>query len=442
MQKESYKLGSLEIENFRIIQFMKIQPDPQSHKIIIKGKNGNGKTSASDSLIAAVGGKKFFPKRRPIRDGEIHAHVEVILKRSDDNIIIRQDWDRKEPKNDSPIKEKRSMRYASGKKITAITTFLDDLLGQDKNLSFDPGEFLLNKDKQRTILLSMLGIDELLKKNKDRYTLIFDKRTDVNRDVRNQKGVIANIHVPDESIPTERISAVNLTKEITVANVNNQENNRKRDTHSANRSGYDQVTGEIEELRKKLTKLKENQNTYAELLEDSEEEVENLEDIDTSEIIAKLGGIETQNEIITKANKQRDIRKQAENRLTEMQAKSDGYTGELETIKTEDVDILKNADFPVTGLSVDDDDVLYNGMPFGEESDSRQRIIAMDIALSRQPKDGFRFVRFRDASLFDNDSLNEIFAKAEKEDALCLAEIVGENGPGMLIQDGLIIKEG
>lgn len=440
MPKESYKLGNLEIENFRIIQFIKIQPDPKSHKIIIKGKNGNGKTSMTDALIALVGGKKFFPKRRPIRDGELHGHLEGKLTRSDDNIIIRRDWDRKTLGGE--IKEKTSMRYESGKKITAVTTFLDDLLGDDKDLSFDPGYFLFNKGKQRSILLSMLGIEELLKKSKERYDKIFNKRHDVNSDIRDQKGVIANIHIPDENIPAERISAVNLTKEITAATQANRENEKERQNLENRRTSFKNMQVEIDELRERIAAVRDLQNCHAEYIEENEERIESITDTDTSEIMAQLEGIEAQNETISKANKQRDIRKNAENRLTEMQAESNGYTGELEQIKADDVDILKNADFPVTGLSVDDDDVLFNGMPFGEESDSRQRILSMDIALSRQPKDGFRFVRFRDASLFDNDSLEEIFAKAEEEDALCLAEIVGEDGPGMLIQDGLIIKEG
>lgn len=433
------KLNFCELENFRKIKFALIQPDPETHTLFIRGNNGNGKTSLSDGIAALVGGKKHFPKRRPIRDGQLHAHSKGSIGKGDDEIIILREWDRKEPTPESEIKERTILKYASGKRITAVTAFLDDMLGSEKDLSFDPGNFILNKERQRDILLSMLGIDKILADNQEEYDLVFVKRTEVNSLIRNQKGVIAEIPIIDKEIPVELVSAKDLTKEISVATKTNQNNSQKRTEFRGAKADYQAVTDNIASLREELAKARKRQEFCAEVIEDLED-AEELQDVDVSGIMNKLDSIEEQNKIISEANKQREIRSKAESQCEEMTKESDNYSSKLESIKARGIQILKEADFPVDGLSVDDNDVLFNGMPFGEESDSRQRILSMDIALSRQPKDGFRFIRFRDASLFDNNALKEISAKAAKEDALLVLEIVGEDGPGILIENGLIVK--
>lgn len=433
------KLNYIEIENFRKIQFARIQPDPEKHTLFIRGNNGNGKTSASDGIIALVGGKKHFPKRRPIRDGQLHAHSEGSIGKGDKEIIIRREWNRKEATPESEIKEKTILRYANGKKITAVTSFLDDMLGSEKDLSFDPGNFILNKERQRDILLSMLGIDKILADNKEEYKLVFDKRTDINRSIRDQKGVIAEIPVIDKDIPVKLVSVNELAKEISEATRTNQKNEVMRLKYRNAKEDYEAIADKLLSLKSQIAILRDKQVQCAEKIEDLEE-AENLKDVDISGIMMQLDSIEEQNKAISEANKQRDIRSMSESRCEEMTKESDGYTSELESIKTRGIQILKDADFPVEGLSVDDNDVLFNGMPFGEESDSRQRILSMDIALSRLPKDGFRFIRFRDASLFDDNALEEISKKAAKEDALLVLEVVGEDGPGILIENGLIVK--
>jgi guanylate kinase len=393
----SKKVKSLEVENFKRIEFVALQPE--GHSVIIKGANGAGKSSLTDALVASLCGKRFFPDR-PIRDGEDHAHVEAIIG----DIVIRREWNLK----NGDIKEKTMLRYDDGRPISSPQTVLDRMFGANKFANFDPGQFIRDEKSQRAVLLKMIGVDDLLESIKNDSAIIFSKRQDINRSIRDQKGVVQEIHIPGDDIPTKLLSAVDLSRKITEATKTNQENAHKRSKYSNARDDYNRVSNEIADLKKSIADLQELQADYASVIEDLEDEVESLNDIDTSDIMAKLDGREQQNKVISEANKQREIRKRAEGKLEEMQKESDDYTKELDRLAYKKTEALKNASFPVPGLSVDDDNVLYNGMPISQESDSMRLQIAIQIAIAKIPKDGIRIIRMKDASMLDKDAMAEV----------------------------------
>lgn len=425
------KVKSLEVENFKRIEFVNFQP--KGHSVIIKGANGAGKSSLTDALVAALAGKRFFPDR-PIRDGENHGHVEATIG----NFIIRRDWNLKKDN----IKEKTTLRYDDGQPISSPQTFLDNMFGGTKFANFDPGEFIRDEKSQRSVLLKMIGIDSLLEQIKKDREIIFAKRKDVNRKIRDQKGVITEIHIPGGNVPTKLISAPELTRQITDATKKNQENAGKRTSYRNAKEDFDRIGGEIDELKRKIAELRRLQARHAGTIENLEEEVENLKDVDTADIMRKLEDNEQQNELITQANEKREIRKRAGNKLAEMETESNDYTTELDELSYKKTEALKNAKFPVPGLSVDDDNVLFNGMPITQESDSKRLQIAIQIAIAKIPKDGIRIIRMKDASLLDANAMGEVDRIAVEHDVQVFLERVGksDNG-GHLIENGLLIKE-
>jgi DNA repair exonuclease SbcCD ATPase subunit len=425
------KVKSLEVENFKRIELVLLQPE--GHSVIIKGANGAGKSSLTDALVVALCGKRFCPDR-PIRDGENHAHVKAEIG----NIVIRRDWDRKS----GDIKEKTTLRYDDGRPISSPQTFLDNLFGNTKFAAFDPGQFIRDEKSQRSVLLKMIGVDDLLEEIKKDYDIIFSKRHDVNKKIRNQKGVIIEINIPGEEVPKKLFSAGDLSREISKATKTNQENARKRSKYRNAKDDYDRVGNEINKLKKSIVELRELQAGHANVIESLEDDIENLRDIDTSDIIVKLEGIEEQNKAISKANKQREIRKLAEDKLAEMQIESDEYTRELETLLYKKTDALKNAKFPVPGLSVDDNNVLFNGMPISQESDSKRLQIAIQIAIAKIPKEGIRIIRMKDASMLDKKSMIEVDQIAREKDVQIFLERVGNSDKtGHLISEGILVRD-
>lgn len=426
----SKKVERLEVENFKRIEFVALQPE--GHSVIIKGANGAGKSSLTDALVASLCGKRFFPVR-PIRDGENHAHVEAKIG----DIVIRREWNLKH----GDIKEKTVLRYDDGRPISSPQTVLDSMFGANKFANFDPSQFIRDEKSQRAVLLKMIGVDDLLESIEKDHSIIFSKRQDINRSIRDQKGVIQEIHIPGDGVPTELISAGDLSRKIAQATKTNQENTRKRSKYRDARDDYDKVSGEIDELKNTLAELRESQVEYAKVIEDTEDDVENLKDIDTSDIMAKLDGIEQENEVISQSNKQREIRKRSEDKLEEMQGESEEYTRQLDALLYKKTDALKKAKFPVPGLSVDDDDVLFNGMPISQESDSKRLQIATQIAIAKIPEDGIRIIRMKDASMLDENAMAEVDRIAVENDIQLFLEVVGKNGPGILIDNGVIVKD-
>jgi hypothetical protein len=424
------KVEKLEVENFKIIEFALLQPE--GYSVIIKGANGAGKSSLTDGLVAAIAGKRFFPDR-PIRDGEAHAHVEATI----DDFVVRRDWDLKK----GEVKEKTTLRYKDGRPISSPQTFLDNLFGGAKFASFDPAAFVRDEKTQREVLLRMIGIDALLEEIKKDHALIFSKRQDVNRDIRNQQGVIAEIPIIGEDVPVELVSATGLTKKISAATKKNHENESKRTDYKNAKFKYKNVSEEIIDLKKTIASLREEQSLYASRVEELEG-AEDLKDVDVSEIIVKLDSIEEQNKFITEANKQIVIRKTAEQKMEDMQSISDQYTEELQQILYKKTDALKKANFPVKGLSVDDNNILYKGMPLSQESDSMRLQIAMGIAVARIPKDGIRIIRIKEASLLDENALKEVDRIAKENDIQVFLERVGVSDKGgHLVKNGILVKD-
>lgn len=425
------KVVSLEVENFKRIEFVSISPE--GHSVIIKGNNGAGKSSLTDGLVATLAGKRFFPDR-PIRDGEIHAHVEAKIG----NFIIRRDWNKK----NGEIKEKTSLRYDDGRPITSPQTFLDRMFGGTKFANFDPSEFIRDEKSQRTVLLRMIGVDDLLEEIKKDYDLIFSKRQDINRKIRDQKGVIQEIHVPGDDIPTKLLSAGELSKEIAEATKTNSANAEKKNNLSTKRTAFDTIKNDIDDLLKRLGKLRDYQSNLAVDIEELEAQTEGLKDVDTEKMLGDLESIEQRNEAISQANKQREIRKQAETEGEERQKQSDQYTKQLEELLYKKTDALKKAKFPVAGLSVDDDNILFNGMPITQESDSMRLKIAMQIAIAKIPKGGIRIIRMKDASMLDKDAMEEVDRIAIEHDVQVFLERVGKEGKdGYLIENGLLVRD-
>lgn len=427
---ETNKVKSLEVENFKRIEFVSIQP--AGHSVIIKGNNGAGKSSLTDGLVATLAGKRFFPNR-PIRDGETHAHVEATIG----NFVIRRDWNLK----NGEVKEKTSLRYDDGRPITSPQAFLDRMFGGTKFANFDPSEFIRDEKSQRAVLLKMIGVDDLLEEIKRDYTLIFSKRQDINRKIRDQKGIIQEINVPGDDIPTKLISAGDLSKKISEATKTNSANAEKRNNLSIKRTAFDTIKNDIDDLLVKLAGLRDSQSNLAVGIEELEAQTEGLKDVDTEKMLADLEVIEEKNEAITQANEKRRIRKAAETEGEERQKQSDQYTKQLEELLYKKTDALKKAQFPVAGLSVDDDNILFNGMPITQESDSKRLQIAMQIAIAKIPKDGIRIIRMKDASMLDKNAMAEVERIAVKHDVQVFLEVVGEKGPGILVENGLIVRD-
>ena len=79
------KIVQLQAENVKRLKAVEIKPD--GSLVVVRGENGEGKTSLLDSIAMAFGGKNAQPAM-PIRRGEDHARVCVELE----DMIVERRW--------------------------------------------------------------------------------------------------------------------------------------------------------------------------------------------------------------------------------------------------------------------------------------------------------------------------------------------------------------
>ncbi|HOT74131.1 MAG TPA: hypothetical protein PLW42_12650, partial [Anaerohalosphaeraceae bacterium] len=113
---------------------------------------------------------------------------------------------------------------------------------------------------------------------------------------------------------------------------------------------------------------------------------------------------------------------------------------EIDRLETERVNRLKTAKFPLDGLSVDNEQVLYKGIPLQQVNEAKRLEICLAISMALNPK--LRVVRINGNSL-DSDSLRRVCEMAKANDYQVWIEKLDESGKiGIVIEDGQVVAEG
>lgn len=77
-ERMSIKINKLEIENVKRVKAVKIEPSPNG-LTIVGGKNNQGKTSVLDSIAWALGGNKYRPSQAAREGSVVPPHLHIVL---------------------------------------------------------------------------------------------------------------------------------------------------------------------------------------------------------------------------------------------------------------------------------------------------------------------------------------------------------------------------
>lgn len=172
-----YRVTRLQAENVKKLVAVDITPGPDG-KIVLGGRNAQGKSSVLDALYMALGGLDAAPPR-PVRAGQERAVIKVGLGReADAELTVLRTFDA-----DGTTSLK--VETADGAKYGAPQKMLDDLLGR---ITMDPLAFERMDPKaqaaelRRMVPLSV-DLDALAKA--DAADML--ARRDINRDVASAK---------------------------------------------------------------------------------------------------------------------------------------------------------------------------------------------------------------------------------------------------------------
>ena len=406
--QEPVKVLCFSAENFKAVKAFLCEPN-EDGLTIIGGDNGAGKSTCLDILSFALGGAKYRPSN-PKREGSIGdttLHVELsnglTVERKGKNLSLT-------------VTDKEGARHGQ--------ELLDAFIS---NIAIDLPKFYNASAKDKAhMILETLGIEEklaeLAKREKEKY----DTRTMVGREAdRKQK---AAEDMPwHEDAPEEKVAVKELIDQQQAILARNGLKEEHRRKYEANKAELLRVCGEIDRLRKRQKELTEE-------VRSAESEDFTLES--TAELEEQIANFEETNRKVAE-NAERTRRMEEADALNDQK---DALTKEIEDIRAERLALLKDADFPLEGLSVNEDsELVYNGQPWDCMSGSQQLIVSCAIASRINPT--CRFVLMDKLEQLDLKTLAEFDAWLKTQDLQCIATRVSTGGEcSLIIEDGEVKK--
>lgn len=450
----------LHAENIKRLKVVNITPDPTKPVVQISGKNGQGKSSAIDSIAIAIGGANLIPQE-PIRAGETRGEVTVDLgefivtrkfrrERSPADCIIvngvAKDKDGKVVEvSYGPTTSTLTVVNKDGAKYPSPQAVLDKLLG---NLTFDPLAFIQAPAKeQNKILRRMLNIDTATL-DADRKTS-FELRTDLTRQFKRQEALLKSApiynDVPETEIPVSEISKTM------------EEANALREAAATAKTLYERqimkcrsvddvaarLATDIENLKAQI-RLKEDELVRNTSLQEEEYRISGLKQEayekakdavpDVSVIQARLAEIEETNTKV-RANIVAGRIKFEWDRFAKAIEKQ---TKEIEALDKKKADMLLTAKFPIPGLGLSDEGVTFNGLPLEQAGTAEQLRVSVAIGLALNPT--LKVILIKNGNVLDEESLAAITQQAEIADAQLWMEWVSSSpdGVSVMIEDGSV----
>jgi len=382
------KIKLIKVENLKKVKYLEFEPE--DNVIVISGNNGAGKTSVLDAIMYGLGGVETKDLSKPIREGEDHAEVVLQI----DNFTVKRIW----TSND---KSYLKITSEDGTSFKSPQNMLDSFLGK---LSFDPLEFSMFKPReQRDLLLEVLGLKEELTELDSKRDEIYQVRTLIGRELKTYEGQLEGIERPDKELPEKEISLSELSQKLEKA----KDHNSKLDATKSNlnnvMSDISDTKEEIERLKLKLSKLEDKKTEFENYLKDKEY-------IDIEPIREEIKEAEDANAKIREAEKFNQLLKITRDKKNEYSDK----TKEIEEIDGKKLKILQESKMPIEGLSINEEGIIFNEIPFSQLSSSEKLKVSLAVAMALNPE--LRVIRITDGSLLDEDNMRVIEEMAEKFD--------------------------
>ncbi len=422
----SLKIIKLGAENIKCLKAVEIVP--KGNTVTISGKNGQGKSSILDSIEYALAGGVAICEE-PVRKGQAKARVVCDLG----DIVVERRFSA--VSGDSTL----IVRGADGKPAKQPQALLDSLCSK---IAFDPLEFVRMKPPEQVeTLRKLVGLDfaELDKAWAEAY----QNRLLAGRELDAAKARLTQFPYYADA-PEKELEVGDLAAQLAAAQKHNEKvRNAKQDTQRE-RDNCAVLTGRAVSLRRNIEQLERQLAEERKALERAEYDLKTSQGI-VEQLVKAEGGelqdeaaIQSQLANITAINsKVAANRRHAEqNRIVQEKGHEyDGLTHKIETIDQNKADQLAWAQFPLEGLSFDDNRVLLDGVPFTQGNQARQLQAAVAIGLALNPK--VRVILIRDGSLLDDDSMGLISELARKNDAQIWIEVVNSKDPAaVVIEDG------
>lgn len=403
----SMKINKLEIENVKRVKAVKIEPTANG-LTIIGGKNNQGKTSVLDAIAWALGGDRYRPSQAQREGSVIPPNLHIVMN---NGLIVERRGKNSDLKVTDP----------NGKK--AGQQLLNEFVEQ---LALDLPKFMeaTSREKAQT-LLQIIGVGPRLADLERQEKELYNERTYIGRTAdQKEKYAKEQPYYPD--VPSVPVSASELIRQQQEILAQNGENQRKRERRHQLEQEYQSVTEQIQALLAKQGQLEAE-------LKIARETSEGLTDRSTAELEENISNIEEVNRKV-RANLDKD---KAEEDAKGYREQYKRLTAQIEEIRSQKTDLLKEADLPLPGLGVEDGELVYHGQKWDNMSGSEQLKVSTAIVRRLNPECGF--VLLDKLEQMDLDTLHEFGQWLEQEGLQAIATRVSTGGEcSLIIEDGYV----
>jgi len=438
------RIVHLKVSNVKNISAIEITPNPDGKAVILRGKNGAGKSAVTEAIFMALTGKKI---EQPIRNDQKKATVEVDLG----DYLVK--WVCRHKSSEVQIWSKEG-----GPPLGSPRALLDKLIG---DLTFDPTKLMTEKPAvQREIFMKLGGLDfaEIDKKRQE----LFDQRTYVNRQVRDAEGALKGLTPPDPDTPKEEIS---ITQAMATLNTLRNQVVQWKDWQAGCEQNTAQIANldmrfdtaeqgvrnQISQTSREITRLEnqlaDHESELVRIANKRKVEVANLtsdaqiiveqepEKITDDELLAVENNVAMAEDVNIKVRAANSFRRQLTVR-NELTAHAEKLTKAIELCDVEKQGQIAAAKFPIEGLSVDTENALYHDKPLSQLSKGEQIMVGAAIGMALNPK--LRILRVEDGSLLDDDNRKLLEQLTLDNDYQLWFECASEEGVGIVISDGTV----
>lgn len=430
------KIRRASVRDYQRIKWVELKP--QGAVIVVGGKNGNGKSSLINALIAGIGGRKFLSEQ-PVRAGAERTETVIELGSEDTTEFTIRQFMTADNRYGLEVKSKDGFVHPKGQ------TFLDTFYSK---LSFDPLEFVHAKPKERVdIMNKALGLDFSALDYQRKQA--FDERTIVNRDVASLESQ-ARAKSHNDDVPAEPLTSADLVQQLEDAIAHNSDIEQAASRIAAAERRAGDLAARQEALRiaaAELRKQAEAKELEAEQTAEEEsvlraqnsqakETSASAEPIDVAAIREQLATIDTTNRMIAENKALAELQK----KLAAARRKSDDFSKIIGRIDQDKETKLQKAKFPVQGIKITEDGIQLNGFPFEQASSAEQLRVSLNVAFLL--KSNLRVLFTKEGGSLDDVSFAIMNEEAERAGVQIIVELptrtpLDEEFASIVIEDGL-----
>lgn len=412
---ETIKINVIQAENVKRVKAVKMEPSPTG-LTIIGGRNRQGKTSVIDAIAWDLGGDRFRPSQ-PQREGStIPPYIRVVLS---NGLVV----ERKGKNSALTVTDPSGQR--AGQRL------LDSFVGQ---FALDMPRFMNSSSKEKAeTLLRIIGVGEQVAELEQKERELYQERLAIGR-IADQKKKFAAEQPYYPDAPKELVSASDLIKQQQEILARNGENQRKRERVAQIARDVEAQQSRVDMLRQQLAEAEGKLQAFLADFEVAQKSAQDLQDESTAEIEASIANIEEINRKV-RANLDKD---KAEDDAREYGNQYAELNSQIEKVRQAKTALLKDADLPLPGLSVEDGELTYNGQKWDNMAGSEQLKVATAIVRKLNPQCGF--VLIDKLEQMDLETLREFGSWLESEGLQAIATRVSTGDEcQIIIEDGYVV---